>query len=616
MPSYPVVDFEISAGLYTKSRQEEVSALLQAQNVDFYDVAGGVGKVPGTQRRSDTFTPAASWKSLHFHDGYLSGTLTRIAVGCVGTTLQKINADQTLLALKTGLTSEPLFGVSSQDRLHLASANNTPIKVALDGTVSNWGITPPSSAPTATKGVGGNVDAGKHRYVVTFVSTYGKESNRSDPSDTVISTGSTINLASIPVSSEAQVVSRKIYRDDQEDALYRFVATISDNTTTTYSDNASTADLSTATAPEDGGALDNAAPENMSFVATYESYIFGALASDPNTIIWSETNEPEYFPSRNARTFNTRVTALTPILGGLIICGSDWMVAVTGGEGGSRTLQFNEVNPELGCVGPRAITRAKQAILIVHDDGPHLTTNGSDDWYLGSQIRDQIDDLDHSTFADSFLVYDRTRYRVLWFVNGTCLVYSYGNQGTGSVGEEGAGVDPLDLRKGKWSKLVLPTDYTVTCGAIIESAIDTPEVWLGGSDSIVYRFVEGVADYAVGSLPRAMTTVIETTYEKLVQGSDIEARLKYLTIKGSGTAASTWTATLTVAKDAGGGGTVRAVSRSVVVGPGITSHKYKVPRGYKGAYCKLKLQHSTQGETGVVEAARVHIIPSPARGER
>ena len=613
--SLPHVDFQIAAGLYTKARQDDVSALLQAQNVDYYEVAGGVGKTNGILRRSDTSTPHSSWKSLHFHEGFLSSVLTRIAVGLVGTTLKKISADQTLLTLKTGMTSEAMSGVSSQDRLHLASANNTPLKVDLSNNVSNWGITPPSTACSAARGAGGNVDAGKHRYVITFVSTYGKESNRSDPSDSVISNGSTISLTSIPVSSETQVTSRKIYRDDQEDGVYRFVATISDNTTTTYSDNLSNSEISTATAPEPGAALDNAAPENMAFVATYETYIFGVLASDQNTIIYSETNEPEYFPSQNSRTFNTAIKAAIPVLGGLVICGSDWLVAVTGGEGGSRTLQFNEVNPELGCVGFRAISRAKQAILMVHDDGPHMTTNGSDDWYLGSQIRDIIDDLDHSTFADSFLIYDRTRYRVLWFVDDQCLVYSYGNQGIGDISEEGSGVDPLDLRRGKWSKLVLPSDYTITCGAVIETTIDTPEVWIGGSDSVVYRFAAGVANWAFGSIPRTMETIIETTYEKLLEGSDRECMLRYLTIKGSGDAASTWTATLSVALDAGGSN-VRTVSRSVTIGPGVTSKKYSVPRGYQGAYCKLKLENSTLSETGVIEAARVHFSPRPARGER
>jgi hypothetical protein len=611
----PTVEFQLASGLYTKARQDDVSALLQAVNVDFYDVAGGVGKTSGTQRRSNTYTPISSWQSLHHHEGYSSGVLTRIQVGAIGGTLQKIAADQSLSTLKSGLTAEPLSGVSAQDRLYLASPSNDPFKVRLDDSVSAWGVAAPGTAITATKGVGGNVPPGAHRYVSTFVTRDGKESNRSDPSATVQSDTSTILLTGIPVSAEAQVTKRKIYRDDQEDALYRLVTTIDDNTTTTFSDNLSNADISSATAPEAGGSVDNSEPPTLAFVAPYEGYIFGVLADDRKTIQWSETNEPEYWPTLNTRTFHTEVRALIPILGGLLICGSDWIVAVTGGEGGSRTLAFNEVNPELGCVGPRAITRTKQAIMMIHDDGPHLTTNGSDDWYIGAQIRDQFDDLDHTAFADSFLVYDRSRYRVLWFVDGECFSYSYGNIGTGDISPEGQGVDPLDLRKGKWSKLTLPTDYTVTCAAIMESSADTPELWYGASDSIVYRFVAGVANYAVGSVPQAISSTIETTYEKLFQGEDRHGMLRYLTIKGSGDAASTWTATLTTAHDAGGS-EINSTSFSVVVGPGVTSKKYAVPRGIQGPYCKLKLVNAALGETGVVEAGRVHFIARPARGER
>jgi hypothetical protein len=611
----PSVEFQIAAGLYTKARQDDVSALLQAVNVDFYDKAGGVGKTAGTQRRSDTYTPIRSWDSLHHHEGYLSGTLRRIQVGAINGSLQKIAADQTLATLIENLIAEPLSAVSAQDRLYLASPRNSPFKVRLDDSVSTWGISAPTGLITATKDVGGNVPAGAHRYVTTFVTRDGKESNRSEPSESVLSEASTILLTNIPTSEEAQVTARRVYRDDQEDALYRLVTTINDNTTTTFSDNLSNADISSATAPEAGGAVDNSPPPTLAFVAPYEGYIFGVLSDDRKTIQWCETNEPEYWPSLNTRTFHTEVKALTPILGGLLICGSDWMVAVTGGEGGSRTLAFNEVNPELGCVGPRAITRTKQAIMMVHDDGPHLTTNGSDDWYIGAQIRDQFDDLDHSTFADSFLVYDRSRYRVLWFVDGQCFSYSYGNLGTGQVSPEGQGVDPLDLRQGKWSRLTLPDDYTVTCAAIMETDADTPELWIGASDSTVYRFVRGVADFAVGSIPEAMAATIETTYEKLLQGEDRHGMLRYLTIKGSGTAASTWTATLTTAFDAGGS-EIRSTALSVVVGPGVTSKKYAVPRGIQGPYCKLKLENSVLGETGVVEAARVHFIARPARGER
>lgn len=611
MPS-PVLEFQVQNGLYTKARQDDVSALVQAENVDYYEVSGGVGKVPGTSRRSDT--APAGWQSIHHHEGYFGSLFSRIQVGLAGTELYRIGIDQTITLLQTGLTAEPLSGVSSQNRLHLASASNTPLKVALDDAVSPWGIQPPSTAPTATKGIAGNVDAATHRYVVTFVSTYGKESNRSSPSNTVTTDPSQVSLTSIPVSSDTQVTSRKIYRDIDGDGQFRFVATISDNTTTTYTDNASQADLSSVEAPFAGSAIDNSPPENMAFVAPYEAYIFGVLADDRNTVVWTEPNEQEYWPTVNARTFHTQVTALSPILGGLLIFGSDWMVAVRGGEGGSRSIQFNEVHPEVGCVGSRAVCRVKQTIMLIYEDGPYMTTNGTDAWYLGAAIRDQIDD-GRDFIPATVLVHDRTRFRLLWLLGTQALVYNYGNIGTGRVSDEGTGVDGLDLRLGKWSRIVFPDTQTTNCVAVVETSADQPEVWIGASDGIIYRFDDDQKDWAVGSGSEAIESTIETTYEKMLQGPDRHAMLRYLVIKGSGDAASTWTATLTCAEDAGGSA-LNSTSFSVSIGPGVTSRKYAVPRGVQGAYVKLKLVNANAGERGVVESARVHFVPRVSRGIR
>ncbi len=611
----PFVEFEIAAGLYTKSRQDDVSALLTATNVDYYEVAGGVGKIPGTLRRSDT-APAA-WESLHHHEGRSSGVLTRIQVGVAGTVLYQINTDQTIASIKSGLVAEAMFGVSSQDRLYLASANNTPLKVRLAATVSNWGTAAPTSAPVAAKGSAGNVDKGTHRYVVTYVNSEGKESNRSDPSNTVTTDPSMVSLTSVPTSPESQVVSRKIYRDIDGDAQYRFVATISDNTSTTFSDNLSQADISTSVAPEPGGPIDNSPPENMAFVAPFEAYIFGVLASDRNTIVWTEANEPEYWPTANARTFNTEITALSPILGGLLVFGSDWMVAVTGGEGGSRSIQFQEVNPELGCIGPRAVCRTKQSIMLIHDDGPHLTTNGQDDWYLGTPIRDQIDPA-LGLIPGTFVAHDLSRYRVFWFFtfNTTAaLVYNYGNLGTGQISPEGVGVDPLDLRQGKWSRIDFPAGVVVRCVAVVETSADIPEIWIGAANGIVYRFTTDTANFSLGSTPTAISSTVETTYEKLLEGPDRHGMGRYLVVKGSGDAASTWQATVSFAHDAGGS-LLREVTFPVTVGPGLTSKKYAIPRAYQGAYAKLKFTNAVLGETGVIEAARLHFVPRPARGER
>jgi hypothetical protein len=82
----------------------------------------------------------------------------------------------------------------------------------------------------------GNLDAGVHKYKVTFESAYGE----TDPS--AASTGVTNdssnkqNTVTIPV-GPAGTLYRHIYRTQQGGSTYTLLATISNNTTVTYVDN-------------------------------------------------------------------------------------------------------------------------------------------------------------------------------------------------------------------------------------------------------------------------------------------------------------------------------------------------------------------------------------------
>ena len=89
----------------------------------------------------------------------------------------------------------------------------------------------------------GNVDNGTHYYKVTFITTEGEtEGNKASAGVTVTDKTSDgkINLTNIPTGSN-KVIARKIYR--RWLWVYQLLATISDNTTTTYLDNTANADL-------------------------------------------------------------------------------------------------------------------------------------------------------------------------------------------------------------------------------------------------------------------------------------------------------------------------------------------------------------------------------------
>lgn len=101
---------------------------------------------------------------------------------------------------------------------------------------------PAPGAPTvalASPAVAGNVTAGSHRYRVTFVTADGEtEGGVVSSAVTVADAGvnGKVELTAIPLGGSL-VTSRKIYRTAAGGSTYLLLATIADNTTTTYTDN-------------------------------------------------------------------------------------------------------------------------------------------------------------------------------------------------------------------------------------------------------------------------------------------------------------------------------------------------------------------------------------------
>lgn len=112
-------------------------------------------------------------------------------------------------------------------------------------------------APTAAlAGLGaGNVNSGTHSYKITFV-TAGGETDAGAVSNVVTTTGGNgqVALSAIPLGS-VLTTSRKIYRTAAGGSTYKLLATLADNTTTTYADNIADASLST-NAPSTNTAVD------------------------------------------------------------------------------------------------------------------------------------------------------------------------------------------------------------------------------------------------------------------------------------------------------------------------------------------------------------------------
>lgn len=780
----PAIKFNLAAGLVTKANPLLVGkdGLVTGQNVDTFTEYGSLSKVPGSTRVSDSF--GSGLESLHYFEHYnLAGTFQRYIIGQAGTGLYKINTDKTLTTLAGTYYADPMTSVVMNDRLHLTSPQNDPVKLDSGNMVSRWGVTPPGgerlmlesfddstdwtptdctltdadgidsadgavavekSDPTVTnisftKGSGfGSEYVSRYNYIsvlipegvletlsttasawaaatalvirvdvlgggahvkwfidrsqlvegrnlilldtfegywagalwttlpgsavdttitievnttsaastfsdlrfddfyatdqgfvelalsatageatgavtyrVTYVSKYGQESNGGRISDSLDlgATASAVDLTDIPVSSESQVVARRIYRDLEGDAIFRFVGQIDDNTTTTYTDTLSFDSLSSTTCPLAGESeIDYSRPQKMQQVISWNGFLIGIDADVKSQVNFTYKNRPEAWPITRRVLFPYTVTSLIPFPLGVLINGKDRCTVLKGTDWSNFT--YEEILPDqsVGCTGWRAWTMGKTVPIVWHDVGPYLHTL-YDPWYIGNTIKDQIENLDAELFGDLIAVHDRRNFRVL-FLTGTNhrTIYSwgYGRNLSGEISSVGSGIDALDLRRGVFHTLSLPNGINPTCFAVVERPGDKPELWMGCDDGYVYWLGDPDAtSYANGLSSSAIDADVEWEWVAHPEGVDMVGR--FLNLAMASDTASTWTWTVSSAEEIEG--TATATSTGTLEVNGVSDAQIPVGQGVQGPYLKLRLQNSAAGETGTIRLADLEVIP-------
>lgn len=116
-------------------------------------------------------------------------------------------------------------------------------------------VSPPGAPTAALVEVAGNVDAGEHQYRITFVTALGEtQMGTASAFVTADGTHQQVQLTGIPTGTAGIVTARKIYRSLAGETTGRvavyLLATINDNTTTTYTDNTADSGLDTDNALE------------------------------------------------------------------------------------------------------------------------------------------------------------------------------------------------------------------------------------------------------------------------------------------------------------------------------------------------------------------------------
>ena len=136
------------------------------------------------------------------------------------------------IVVYSAAATEPLTAAEVMAHCRIDASNQEPAPGA---------ITAALLAPAAA----GNVDNGAHRYLATFTTADG-ETQAGTVSSAVTVADKTVNgkvsLSGIPLGG-AQVTGRKIYRTAAGGSTYMLLATLADNTTTTYTDNVADSSL-------------------------------------------------------------------------------------------------------------------------------------------------------------------------------------------------------------------------------------------------------------------------------------------------------------------------------------------------------------------------------------
>lgn len=249
------------------------------------------------------------------------------------------------------------------------------------------GAQAPSSAPTAGAGTaGGSVPDGGHTYKVTFLYYDLEESNGGTASNlvTITAPNSTVPLTSIPIGGYG-VTARKIYRDNN-DGNWLLVGTISDNTTTTYNDTASTG---TAAIP-----TTNDTPPQFKYIITHQDRNWiGGITGDSSLLRFSDAGLPNIFPPENYILCNPKdpITGLVIFNDRIIVFNRNSIGQIAGTT--KDTFRYSEIPSAIGCVDNRSIqirTVVGVPTLNWLSDKGFYEYNGSSVSYISDPIEDLV----------------------------------------------------------------------------------------------------------------------------------------------------------------------------------------------------------------------------------
>lgn len=345
--------------------------LTLARNV-WWDARGQIEKRPGytpvcTQEQSP---PSAVVHGMQMY--YPEGSTATLMYWRNGALYRLADCSQSITPIASGYSASLVFRMENF-KSKLFGVNGAASVLVTSSTVfSALGLTAPSSGPTASAGAAG-VLTGTFGYKITY--EYGTgDRGESNPSTagSVVLAAQKGSLSAIPTGGTG-VTKRHVYRTEANGATYYFVATISDNTTTVYVDNAADVELG------DELETDNDAPPTAAYICAHKNMMFYAgNSSAPKRLYFSKIGNGEKVPVDyfiDAPIPGDSITGICSLPDGLLVFTNSAYYILTGAS--IETFRFRIVEPDMGLTAPMALTVYNGAAYFMYYHQVRRTRGGA-----------------------------------------------------------------------------------------------------------------------------------------------------------------------------------------------------------------------------------------------
>lgn len=467
--------------------------------------------------------------------------------------------------------------------------------------------------PIAAEGAVGSVfsNGDIYSYKVTYNSKYGHSSNAGPASAdlTITASRGSISLTGIPVSPDPQVLSRTLWRTAGGGAFHLFLATISNNTDTTYTDTTADTSLGDTSPPLEGDLSDdNSPPPKAAIVKRWKDTIFLAgLPDRPEVIMFSDQNEPESFPTLNESQLDGKITAIYETYSGLVIETETGKWQVTGEN---PDFRFDKIISNIGCVGRRAAGQTRIIGYAIDREGMRLY-DLNNPTKISEAIRDKFDAFDKANIELIHSAHCKNRNLVAIFVpnsngeyKGNNYIYQY----------------PVDdVYKGWWWQLDLPSSINPLHVQEIEDSNGDFKVYMACDDGMVYElFKLGTKNWElVNGSTEAITMQFRTKYFRAADSPDtgeeftgrIQPRL--LELRYSGDSDNTWTALIETANSNSQDVALDSVSLTFLFRQSEGLLRLPIPAITAGEYIRITLTNSEASKNGIITGMRLSFQSKP-----